>query len=171
LLAGRRRKYNFQFQYLADILICISASSTSLDTLTKQKSYIKSQVSRLSIDLPVFKKVYRHAFFANKERSQRALDLEVAIGAWKGLFAPPGWTWATESTDWLELWVQYLEQKWTKSVNKDMWNQTFEFFQKSLNDDSMGFWSEDGAWPGVIDDFVVYVKEHRAGSSDKMETD
>ncbi len=82
--------------------------------------------------------------------------------------------WATVSTKWLELWTQYLQDKWTKTVNKDMWNQTFEFFQKSMQDESMSFWSEDGAWPGVIDDFVVYVKEARgpAGNgADKMDTD
>ena len=53
-----------------------------------------------------------------------------------------------------------------------MWNQTFEFFLKTLQDETLSFWSEDGAWPSVIDDFVAYVKELRGPQvADKMETD
>jgi DCN1-like protein 1/2 len=88
------------------------------------------------------------------------------------LFNPPGMKWATASTDWLDLWLEFLQKKWTKSVNKDMWNQTFEFFQKSMQDETLSFWSEDGAWPSVIDDFVAYVKEQRDPQvADKMDTD
>lgn len=37
------------------------------------------------------------------------------------------------------------------------------FAQKTLEDGSMSWWSEDGAWPGVIDDFVAFVRERRGG--------
>jgi DCN1-like protein 1/2 len=79
--------------------------------------------------------------------------------------------WVTKSTNWLALWVEFLHANWKKSVNKDMWNMTLEFFTKTLQDEDLSFWSEDGAWPGVIDDFVGYVKEKRASGADKMETD
>ncbi len=46
-------------------------------------------------------------------------------------------------------------------MNKDMWEQTGVFLFKSLEDESMAWWSEDGAWPGVLDDFVQFVKEKR----------
>jgi DCN1-like protein 1/2 len=87
------------------------------------------------------------------------------------LFSPPGRRWVTASVNWLDLWLDFLQKKWTKSVNKDMWNQTFEFFQKSMQDETLSFWSEDGAWPSVIDDFVAYNKERGSQASDKMETD
>ena len=67
-----------------------------------------------------------------------------------------------------------MNEKWNKSVNKDMWNQTFEFYLKTLEDETLSFWSEDSAWPGVIDEFVVYVKEKRGDVADvpeSMETD
>lgn len=54
-----------------------------------------------------------------------------------------------------------MEEKWTKSINKDMWDQTHNFMVKSREDETMSWWSEDGAWPGVLDDFVVYVKQKR----------
>jgi DCN1-like protein 1/2 len=52
-----------------------------------------------------------------------------------------------------------------------MWNQTFEFFQKTMQDETLSFWSEDGAWPGVIDEFVAFIKEKRGDLPDTMETD
>ena len=54
-----------------------------------------------------------------------------------------------------------------------MWNQTLEFFAKSKDDETMSFWSEEGAWPSVIDDFVIWVREKRSGGpvADNMETD
>lgn len=151
-------------------LIRSSSDNTPLDTIAKQKSYIASQKSMLATDMAVFKRVYRHTFLSNKERGQRALGLEMAIASWETLFSPPGMIWATETTNWQALWLQFLNEKWTKSVNKDMWNETFRFFQHSMADDTLSFWNEDGAWPSVIDDFVAYVKEKRA-AGDKMETD
>ena len=93
---------------------------------------------------------------------------------WQLLFSPPGRPWISGSTNFGELWFAYLNEKWNKSVNKDMWNQTFEFYLKTLEDETLSFWSEDSAWPGVIDEFVVYVKEKRGDVADvpeSMETD
>lgn len=120
--------------------------------------------------MALFKRVYRHAFICSKEKGQKALPLENALVYWELLFGPSGQQWITSMTDWTELWLDFLKAKWTKSVNKDMWNQTFEFYQKTMQDETLSFWSEDGAWPGVIDDFVAYVKE-KWGVPEGMETD
>jgi len=141
------------------------------DTIAKQKSYVAGQIKLLSTDIALFKRVYRHTFICSKEKGQKALPLENALVYWELLFSPPGRLWVTASTDWFQLWREFLQAKWTKSVNKDMWNQTFEFFQKTMQDETLSFWSEDGAWPGVIDEFVAYVKEKRGSSPESMETD
>ena len=49
-----------------------------------------------------------------------------------------------------------------------MWEQTLVFSQKSLQDETMSWWSEDGAWPGVLDEFVAYVNE-RKGDGGEMD--
>lgn len=49
-----------------------------------------------------------------------------------------------------------------------MWDQTGSFMLKSLGDESMSWWSEDGAWPSILDEFVVYVREKR-GSETEMD--
>lgn len=129
------------------------------------------QIKNLSSDIALFKKVYRHTFICAKDKGQKALPLENALVYWELLFSPPGKPWITASTNWADLWMEFLKAKWTKSVNKDMWNQTFVFFEKTIDDESLSFWSEDGAWPGVIDDFVVYAKEKRGDVPESMETD
>jgi DCN1-like protein 1/2 len=141
------------------------------DTILKQKAYINSQVKLLSTDMGLFKKVYKHAFVCARDKGQKALALENALVYWGLLFSEPGKPWITRSTDWAALWQEFLKAKWTKSVNRDMWNQTFEFVQKTLQDESLSFWSEDGAWPGVIDEFVAYAKEKRGDNANSMETD
>ncbi|TVY83471.1 Defective in cullin neddylation protein [Lachnellula suecica] len=141
------------------------------ETIAKQKLYVAQQVKKLSTDMDLFKRVYRHVFITAKEPSQKAISLENAITYWELLFAPPGKPWATGSTNWLELWVEFLNANWTKSVNKDMWNQTFDFSQKVMQDETLSFWSEDSAWPSVIDDFVAYAKQKRGDVAESMETD
>jgi len=140
------------------------------DTVTKQKVYVAGQIKQLKSDMGLLKRVYRYTFICAKG-TQKALPLDMAIVYWNMLFNPPGKPWVTESTNWIELWTEFLNAKWTKSVNKDMWNQTFEFFLKTMEDETLGFWSEDSAWPGVIDEFVAYAKAKIGGAPETMETD
>lgn len=126
---------------------------------TGQKAYIRQQVAQLNKDPVYFKKVYRHVFLACKEAEQRALPLENACTFWDIIFSFPGRPWESASHDWLALWKTFLNEKWTRSVNKDMWNQTLEFANKTMEDETLGFWSEDAAWPGVVDDFVAWFNQ------------
>ncbi|KAJ4286599.1 Scaffold-type E3 ligase [Collariella sp. IMI 366227] len=48
--------------------------------------------------------------------------------------------------------------RWTRSVSRDLWNQLLPFALKALQDESLGFWSEEQAWPGLIDEFVLWCK-------------
>jgi DCN1-like protein 1/2 len=64
--------------------------------------------------------------------------------------------------DW---WAEFLRTNWKKSVNRDMWDQTYGFFEKSLEDPSMSWYDENGAWPSVIDEFVEFVKGKRGGDT------
>lgn len=87
------------------------------------------------------------------------------------LFTPPGMAWRTKNRDWLALWKSFLGETWTRSVNKDMWNMVLEFAFKSMSDDSLSFWSEDGAWPSVIDDFVAWCRARDFGEAASLESD
>ncbi|KAI8948250.1 DUF298-domain-containing protein [Xylaria longipes] len=125
-----------------------------------QAAHLKYLAGLMTKERDLFRKVYRYAFVAGKESDQRALSLEMALLYWDTLFKKPGQSWTGSSTriNWLNEWKTFLEENWKRSVNRDMWNQTLEFAFKSIDDESLGFWSEDGAWPGVIDEFVAWYK-------------
>ena len=85
------------------------------------------------------------------------------------LLAAPSLAWTGPDAPWLDWWLEFLTERYGKSVNKDLWDQTLVFAQKTLEDPSLGFWSEDAAWPGVIDEFVGFVGERRAGERMEVE--
>lgn len=134
-------------------------------------AHIKSLTSTLATDTALFKKVYKYAFVVGREKDQKSLSLENALIYWNILFAPPGMVWKNAQRNWLDLWKEFLAEKWTRSVNRDMWNMALEFALKSIEDDSLSFWNEDGAWPSVIDDFVDWCKTKGIGKSEQMEID
>lgn len=147
------------------ILPCLTTKSCRVEAKTEaQAAYLKRLVVTMGRDRDLFRKVYRYAFVAGKEEEQRALSLEMALLYWDLLFKKPGQSWVGSSTgiDWLEEWKFFLQKNWKRSVNRDMWNQLLEFAFKSIEDESLGFWSEDGAWPGVIDEFVAWYKHKNA---------
>ncbi|KAG6002797.1 hypothetical protein E4U21_002754 [Claviceps maximensis] len=135
-------------------------------------AHVKHLSLILSKTPALFKKVYRYAFIAGREADQKALSLENALVYWGMLFSPPGMIWKSKNHDWLELWKTFLDEKWTRSVNKDMWNMTLEFAVKSMADESLSFWNEDGAWPSVIDEFVDWCRRAKGiGKSESMVVD
>lgn len=74
---------------------------------------------------------------------------------------------------WLDLWTEFLNGKWKKTVNKDMWNMTGEFQKKTVALDKSGLdtWDSNGTWPVVIDEFVLWVKEKLLKDPALMEID
>ncbi|KAK1778765.1 Cullin binding-domain-containing protein [Copromyces sp. CBS 386.78] len=135
---------------------------------TAHKNYVQMCIQNLPQNPAYFKKVYQFAFGLGKaEPAQRALEKDVALVFWdlflgtaKSSDTGPGpRPWKSKNVDWLGAWKRFLAEKWTRSVNKDMWNQTLAFAEKTLVDETLGFWNEDQAWPGVIDDFVLWCRE------------
>lgn len=149
----------------------ITKAVHSADTLPKQQTVIAS-LRRLLITNPAFfKRVYKQTLLLARTPGQKSLPLDAAIEYWRLLLQPPSISWSTQSTPWLEWWIGYLEERWRKGVSKDMWEQTGVFIMKCGEDESMAWWSEEGAWPGVLDEFVVYVKEKREERGGEMEVE
>ncbi|KAF2225793.1 Cullin binding-domain-containing protein [Elsinoe ampelina] len=139
------------------------SDSAKISALINQRSSVLSSSDRATL-----KKVYKHTFTIAKAQGSKSIPLDSAIEFWRLLFSPPSLSWSTPNSPWLDWWIEFLEAKWKKSVNKDMWDQTLSFAFKTLEDESMSWWSEDSAWPGVIDEFVAWVKEKRGG--EEMDT-
>ncbi|GAP88824.1 putative defective in cullin neddylation protein 1 [Rosellinia necatrix] len=126
-----------------------------------QAAHLKYLAGLMTTERDLFRKVYRYVFVAGKEGDQRAISLEMALLYWDTIFKKPGQSWAGPTTNWLNEWRTFLQDNWKRSVNRDMWNQTLEFAFKSMDDESLIFWNENGAWPGVIDDFVGWIQRKR----------
>ncbi|KAI4132228.1 MAG: hypothetical protein LQ347_002647, partial [Umbilicaria vellea] len=125
----------------------------SADTLSKQQALIPQFRRHLLTHPDFFKRTYKHTFLIARSPGQKSVALDTAIEYWRLLFCAPGLAWHSPTTPWMEWWTEFLEARWNKSVNRDMWDQTGVFVGRCLADESMGWWSEDGAWPGVLDEF------------------
>lgn len=117
-----------------------------------------------------FKAIYKHSFILGRAEGQKAVQLDTATVFWRLLLSKPSLQWSTDKTPWLDWWIEFLEAHWKKSVNKDMWDQTLTFAYKTLEDETLSWWSEDSAWPGVIDEFVEYVQKEKRGEGEAMDT-
>jgi DCN1-like protein 1/2 len=141
------------------------------DTIAKQRSHVGQLRAKLAKDTDYFRRVYRYAFPLAKQETQRIIPLDTAIEYWRMIFAgsPPGRAWATTAkvddgaerhTPWFDYFVEYLQSpRWSKAINRDQWNQTFEFHRRTLEDPSLAWWNKSDAWPLMLDGFAIYVHE------------
>lgn len=107
----------------------------------------------------LFRYSYDFARSINENAAQRTIDREVAThmmnvllrGKWLGLAK----------------FLQYLEDRDIKVVNKDQWCSVYEFSSTILPDFSN--YDDLEAWPILLDEFVEWSKEHsddaKAGDS------
>ncbi|WZN63947.1 defective in cullin neddylation protein [Chloropicon roscoffensis] len=117
----------------------VSAMKKKLPTLRKELS-----------DDDKFKDTYEYAFGFSREKGQKSLTLDTAIGMWKLLFGIYEWTLC-------DSWCDFIETNHKKAITKDTWFQLFEF-AKQFGDDLSNY-DEDGAWPYLIDEFVEWRQE------------
>ncbi|OQE27243.1 hypothetical protein PENSTE_c004G08986 [Penicillium steckii] len=141
----------------------------SHDAMANHVKYLRTNIPK---DSDLFRRVYRFTFPLSRMQGQRNLQFEIAEEQWKLLFTADrgGVPWNTATTPWLDWWIEFLEGRGKKPVNKDLWEQTEVFMRKTFEDENFGWWSPDGAWPGALDDFVGFVKGKR-GQGSEMEVE
>ncbi|KAE8320533.1 Cullin binding-domain-containing protein [Aspergillus sergii] len=140
------------------------------DSVDKMIAHADDLRSRIPTQPDLFRRMYRYTFPLCRMQGQRNLQFEIAAEQWKLFFTPDkgGVQWETETTPWLDWWIEFMEERGKKPVNKDLWEQVEVFMRKTLDDERFGWWSADGAWPGALDDFVVWVQKKRG---DNMEVE
>ncbi|KAK4237738.1 Cullin binding-domain-containing protein [Achaetomium macrosporum] len=139
-----------------------------------QRQYLQSRMAQVNSDPAYFKRLYDLAFQVSREPPQKAVNMGVAVACWEALYEPATHPWRSATVDWLGAWTAYLKDKfsvskagpegnveveWKRTVSKDLWSQTRLFAAKTMEDETLSFWSEDQAWPGLIDEFVVWCRE------------
>ncbi|QDS77141.1 hypothetical protein FKW77_001282 [Venturia effusa] len=132
------------------------------DTIEKQKKFIQQRKATLGqpANRAILKNVYNHTFkLLITSAGQRAVEKGVCIAMWQVLFRAPSLDWRTPKFNWLELWTEFVTDNSIKMINSDVWKQTLKFAEESTKDDTLSWWSEESAWPALIDEFVEWHKE------------
>ncbi|KAJ6815871.1 putative DCN1-like protein 2 [Iris pallida] len=129
--------------------------SLGVDSLEKLREKIPSMRAELKDELQCFPdkfcEIYNFAFAWAKEKGQKSLALETAIGMWQLLFAEKQWPL-------IDHWCQFLQARHNKAISRDTWSQLLEF-AKTI-DPQLSNYDAEGAWPYLIDEFVEYLIEN-----------
>jgi DCN1-like protein 1/2 len=143
--------------------------SQNSETLTAQKTTSEHLRNSMVSDPSYFRRVYRYTFVLARPEGQKAVPLEIAIEYWRMMFSGKGILWQSGGLDFLGLYLDFLSESWKKTVSKDMWDQTGVFAAKCIEDPTLSWWNENGAWPGVLDEFVAYVMAKKEEGVERME--
>ncbi|KAL2467037.1 Defective-in-cullin neddylation protein [Abeliophyllum distichum] len=124
--------------------------SLGIDSLEKFRERIPFMRSELK-DNQKFREIYNFAFGWAKEKGQKSLALDTAIGMWQLLFAEKQWPL-------VDHWCQFLQERHNKAISRDTWSQLLEFARTI--DPALSNYDPEGAWPYLIDEFVDYLNEN-----------
>ncbi|KAJ5953363.1 Cullin binding-domain-containing protein [Penicillium verhagenii] len=135
-------------------------------TVDQMRTHMDSLRTRFAVEHPLFRYIYRFSFNLCRLPGARTLGLDIATEQWQLFFdrAFGGIQANTSVTPWLDWWVEFLQQRNTRAINKDLWQQLEVFLRKAIGDENLSFWNVDEAWPAIIDEFVVFVKEKRGNT-------
>ncbi|XP_010257311.1 PREDICTED: DCN1-like protein 2 isoform X1 [Nelumbo nucifera] len=127
--------------------------SLGVDSLEKFRERIQFMRSELK-DEQKFREIYNFAFGWAKEKGQKSLALDTAIGMWQLLFAEKHWPL-------VDHWCQFLQARHNKAIPRDTWSQLLEFARSMQTvDPALSNYDAEGAWPYLIDEFVEYLIEN-----------
>ncbi|PSR95510.1 DCN1-like protein, partial [Actinidia chinensis var. chinensis] len=121
-----------------------------IDSLEKFHDKMQFMRSELKDDQK-FREIYNFAFGWAKEKGQKSLALDTAIGMWQLLFAEKQWPLVDD-------WCQFLQIRHNKAISRDTWSQLLEFAR--MVDPTLSNYDAEGAWPYLIDEFVEYLNEN-----------
>ncbi|KAJ3694927.1 hypothetical protein LUZ60_000304 [Juncus effusus] len=124
--------------------------SIGVDSIPKLREKLPSLRAEIR-DEHKFREIYNFAFSWAREKGQKSLALETAIGMWHLLFAEKHWPL-------IDHWCQFLQVRHNKAISRDTWFQLLEFV-KTI-DPQLTNYDEEGAWPYLIDEFVDYLTEN-----------
>lgn len=122
--------------------------------LKENQDIVRSKQSLLDVGRPMsqtFRELMKWTFSFVKAPEQRCVDLDVANAIMSTLLKGKGLIYFDEILRFLE------EKRPVKVLNRDQWENIYDFSTKIAGD--LSDYSDEGAWPTLIDDFVVWYKQ------------
>ncbi|GIL70345.1 hypothetical protein Vretimale_3465 [Volvox reticuliferus] len=126
-----------------------------VDSIDKLKRRLPDLRAEIRTDNK-FKEVYAFAYNFSREKGQKCVMLDTAVGMWQLLFSVPEQRWPL-----IDDWCEFLTKHHNRAISKDTWLQLFDFI-KSVKPDFSNF-DENSAWPYLLDEFVEHMKNKRGG--------
>lgn len=120
----------------------------TVDALKKKLPGLRKEIT----DPSKFKDIYEYAYSFSREKGQKSLALDTAIGMWKLLFGIHTWTLC-------DRWCDFIEEKHKKAITKDTWCQLLDFSKQFPTEKDLGSYDDTAAWPYLIDEFVEWHDE------------
>jgi len=131
----------------------LALGADTLPAITTQARAIASSLDNAR----EFKEFYRWLFdFVKEEGERKTIDAQVAMDMWNLTF--------TKHFPLLPKWIQFLTDKASKTVSKDVWLQLYDF-AKDVKPDLSNYDADGGSWPSLIDEFVTHVKAGGGGAA------
>lgn len=117
-----------------------------LDTMEKLKAAIP--VLRNELRTPSnFRSFYNFVFDWVRENNQaKYISTDTACAMWPIVFDGRGFAS-------LKLWLEFFSSVYKKTVSRDLWRQTLDFSQVSLD-----AYDPSSSWPTAMDEFVEWRK-------------
>ncbi|KAI8474631.1 MAG: Cullin binding-domain-containing protein [Monoraphidium minutum] len=119
----------------------------SVDKLRRRLPEVRADLR----DAAKWREIYNYAFGWAKEKNQKCLQLDVAVGMWQLLFS--------DDRAWEHVgpWCEFLQAHHNRAISRDTWVQLFEF-ARAVKPDFSNF-DESAAWPYLIDEFVDHMRQ------------
>ncbi|KAF5827375.1 DCN1-like protein 2 [Dunaliella salina] len=121
----------------------------SVDKLKKKLPELREELNNPDR----FHDIYNYAYMFSREKGQKCVHLETAVGMWQLLFSGNRWPLVNE-------WCDFLQKHHNRAISKDTWTQLYDFI-KTVKPDFSNFEESSSAWPYLIDEFVEHIRETR----------
>jgi len=94
--------------------------------------------------------------FLKVEEERKVLEIDVAVEMMQIVLV--------QHFQLLDKFVEFLVESKQKAISRDVWLLTLEF-ARDVKPDLSNYDSDSGAWPGLFDDFVEWMKKKKSAAA------
>jgi len=124
-------------------------AALSIDSIDRIKQELQTLKKSLE-NKATFKEFYGWLFsFIKDEEERKVLEVDPALEMMQLVLQ--------NQFPLLDKYIVFVKESKTKGITEDVWTQTLEFAREVKP--HLSNYDPDGAWPGLLDDFVTWIRE------------